>query len=727
MDFVACHDEQIHIPGYIQSFGFLLGLDSVTKQIKFLSENISEIFHVDTAIFGKKITDFPHVFSELISAESFINLDKNMQLEAEISVDKITLENGIYHFTTFRSGDTIFLQFEKEIRGPSEKKYLTRKYENINNAKHENDIWVNLLSACRDSVNYDRMMVYQFLEDGSGIVVAENINADIESYLHLHYPETDIPRQARELYLKKRKRILSNADAKNIAILSNSEEKIDLTYCSLRAMSPVHTQYLKNSGCTSSFSTSIIINDQLWGLVTCQNTLPKHIDFENRIRAEVFTIIAANTYTAFQAKQNLQLSLELDKKNALLMQKFLKFDNLDLALYDNIEEICQYPNADGIAIVTRNKIKTFGDTPCDEDILKIGNWLRNELDENFFSTNEFRNLYFPKIKHAAGMGAVYLDKSKKELILWFRKELDKEILWAGNPEKKFEPIEENGIEKMVISPRKSFAAYAQSVKGKSLPWRVNDKLAMRKVVEIILEASHNQFVKVKELVDELKIVNEELDSFSYTVSHDLGTPLTVMKLNAQMILVKNRDNENLHSRVNGIISEIDGMAEMMRNVLQLSKSKTQEIELKEIPTKTLIQKISSDAKITYGADETQILLKDCPAVFADRTMLYQIFLNVITNAVKYSAKQENPFVEISGEIIGDDVIYKISDNGIGIQNDENGKMFKVFSRLDNAKSYKGNGVGLSIVNRIMQRIGGDISYESVPDKGTTFILKFKKP
>ncbi|MCJ7932914.1 MAG: ATP-binding protein [Chryseobacterium sp.] len=107
-------------------------------------------------------------------------------------------------------------------------------------------------------------------------------------------------------------------------------------------------------------------------------------------------------------------------------------------------------------------------------------------------------------------------------------------------------------------------------------------------------------------------------------------------------------------------------------------------------------------------------------------MLHQVFLNIINNAVKYSSHQDQPKVEIEGTEDGQTIVYRISDNGIGIPEEEKHKMFKIFNRLDNAKKFKGNGVGLSIVHRIMKRIGGNVDYESNKD-GTSFILTFKKP
>ncbi|WP_449401157.1 sensor histidine kinase [Chryseobacterium wanjuense] len=180
------------------------------------------------------------------------------------------------------------------------------------------------------------------------------------------------------------------------------------------------------------------------------------------------------------------------------------------------------------------------------------------------------------------------------------------------------------------------------------------------------------------------------------------------------------------NKINSIIEEIDNMAEMMHDVLQLSRAKHSEIQLENLPTVNTIQKISENAKITYNSPKSEIIIKECPDVLADKTMMHQVFLNIINNAVKYSSHKEHPKIEIEGFEAGDKIIYRIKDNGIGIPEEEKHKMFKIFNRMDNAKKFKGNGVGLSIVHRIMNRIGGNVEYES-SEEGTSFILTFKKP
>ena len=729
MNFVDCHEEKIHVSGHIQDFGYMIGLDADSQTVKFFSQNILELFPVDKSFFGKRLGDEPAAFSALLASVVLTNLDLKTIKETDVFLDRIEISGIPFHLTIYRYSGNIFLEFEQIIEHFNQKNYITKKYENIHNATDSKEIWNALLASVSEVVEYDRIMVYRFLEDGSGKVIAEIVKNKVESFLNLHYPESDIPRQARELYLKKRKRIFSNVYADPIPIISSTDGAIDLTYSSVRAMSPVHGQYLKNTGVSSSFSTSIVVNNKLWGMVTCQNIEPKHIDLVNRIRAEVFTVIAANAYTSYKSKQLLADSVALDRKIVALKSKFMAHNNLEESLFSNVAEMQEYPQADGLAIIVGHHIRTSGEVPSDENILKIVQYARENPLKNFYATNDFGNTQqgnLGNIENASGVMFGFTDDKRNELLIWFRKEIDGQVLWAGNPAKKPEARIVDGVERIVISPRKSFETYIEEIKGKAQPWKNKDIFAAKKVVATILETTYTQFRRVQELNEELRNLNEELDSFSYTISHDLGTPLTVMKLNAQLLEKSHHDNPEVRKRISSILKEILGMENMMRGVLNLSRAKSSDIKMEELSSREIIAKISDDARLTLNQG-VEIIVGRLPNVQADETMLKQIFMNIIGNAVKYSAHRENPKVEISGEVVGEHVIYAVKDNGIGIPEAAQEHMFKIFSRMENAKSFQGNGVGLSIVYRIMKRLGGNITYESKENEGTTFILTFKKP
>jgi chemotaxis family two-component system sensor kinase Cph1 len=730
MNFVECHEEPIHIPGYIQSFGYLIGIDAESHSITFFSKNIEDIFTIESTeqLFDRKLTDFSGVFNSITESDLYNSLPDFTKRENETYFDKIFIEGKEYHLSAFRSKKNIFLELEKVVVNPN--KRISNKYDNIYIIDDEQEIWNQLLNTLARIVNYDRMMVYKFMMDGSGKVVAEKTNDHLESYLGLHYPESDIPIQARELYMKKRKRIFSNVHSETVPILSKTKEALDLTYTASRGMSPIHGQYIKNSGASSSFSISIIVDDHLWGLVTCQNSEPKHIDLEDRVQAGIFTALASNAYSSFRSKNELNYRLELNERALRLKAEFLKHNSLFDSLTENKAEIRNFLEADGLAIIAEEKIVTEGTTPDIRTIQAIIQWAHGNTDDTIYLSRNFLKNHGETLgldEKSAGVVIYFIDRSKNNVLIWFRKEFDEHINWAGNPKKKVDIIYKDGEEQQVVSPRTSFQLFTESIKGISRRWDSRNIVALQSIRDLILETSHKNYITIKRLNDELKKVNEELDSFSYTISHDLGTPLTVMKLNAQMLLKTLTDtSEKSRNKINSIIEEIDSMAEMMNDVLQLSRAKHSEIQLESLETRRTIEKICENAKITFDSPKSEIIIKDCPKVLADKTMLHQAFLNIINNAIKYSSQQENPRVEIEGTEEGDEVIYRISDNGIGIPEENKHRMFKIFNRMDNAKKFKGNGVGLSIVHRIMKRIGGEVSYESNED-GTCFILIFKKP
>jgi len=729
MNFVECHEEPIHIPGYIQSFGYLIGIDAESHSITFFSQNITDIFRIKNAeqLFEKSLMDFPEIFRPVIESDLFVSLHSFTKRENETHFDKVFLGEKEYHFSVFRSGKNIFLEFEQVLENRN--KRISNKYDNFYVIDNEQELWDQLLGTLSKIVNYDRMMVYKFMMDGSGKVIAERRDDNMESYLGLHYPESDIPRQARALYLKKRKRIFSNVYDETVPLMSRSEENIDLTFVASRGMSPIHGQYIKNSGATSSFSISIIIDDHLWGLVTCQNSEFKHIDLEDRVQAGIFTALASNAYSSFKSKNELKYRLELNEKASELKSEFLKHNNLFDSLADNKGKIRKLPESDGLAIISEGNIITVGVVPDYDIIDNIAHWALENTSESIFVSRSFLKDYGQELKldeNAAGIIIYFIERSKKEMLIWFRKEFDEHINWAGNPEKKIEVFLQNGEEKQIVSPRTSFHIFTENIKGNSKRWNSRDINAVQAVRDVILETSHKQYNAIKALNNELRKVNEELDSFSYTISHDLGTPLTVMKLNAQMLLANFEKTEKNKNKLTSIVEEIDNMAEMMHDVLQLSRAKHSEIELERLQPLNMIRKISENAKITFDTPKTIVDIKECPDVLADKTMLNQVFLNVINNAVKYTSHQDEPKVEIWGTVENETVVYRVSDNGIGIPEQEKHKMFKIFNRMDNAKTFKGNGVGLSIVHRIMTRIGGNVDYESNKE-GTCFILTFKKP
>ncbi len=723
-EYINCDQDPIHNCGEVQEYGFLIGTKN--SEIAFYSENILNFFSLEhKSILGKSI----HILFEELDFD--INWD-NYSNNQDLAIQHINFKKEEYTLSIHTHDGVTFYEIEKVL--PNHK--INQEYKAIQNIlrmSNDENIWKILLQEVQSIIHFDRAMIYQFLYDGSGEVIEESVKPNLDSYLHLHYPESDIPAQARALYLKNTVRITSHVSGKTYPIIGNQKENIDLTYSVTRASSPVHRQYLKNAGVESSFSTSIIVNGKLWGLVACQNAEPKHLDLQSRLLVETLTRTSANAFASYRSLEALEEYQRINLNNISLRQNLSNEENFGKALENNILDVMNTCEADGMIIKINNEILTAGNVPNHSDIEKIINWSKENnqnFEENIFISNTFcktSNLELDNSEISCGIIISVLGSNTSDMLIWLRKEQNQRIKWAGKPEKETISEIKDGVEIIKFSPRKSFEVWKEYVKDTSLPWKIKEIESAKWITSVILKASHTKSSQIVDLNNQLRELNAELDSFSYTISHDLNTPLTVIKLNAQLMKRNFDPEEKSHKFLDTIIGQVDSMSDMIKNVLELSKIKKSEIELKKIEVDALINKLADESKISFDSPHTEIIIENTPEVLGDPTMVYQVFGNVIGNAIKYSSKSSKPMVKIIGEICENGVTYKISDNGIGIDKEDASKMFKIFSRMSNAKAFHGNGVGLNIVHHLMEKMGGEISYESESGKGTTFILKFQKP
>lgn len=730
MKAVPCNEIVIHHPGYIQSFGYLLGVNALTNTIEFYSENVTTLFELEQSVLGQSadsidelgfITGSPQFVFVISSAEDDVKY-----------IDRILINSKEHHITYYRHKDIIYIELEACILDAKDNSILVKKIKNLISLRQGGNIWEFLVEKIKEITDYDRVMIYKFNEDQSGKVIAEAKNANMESYLDLHYPESDIPSQARALYLKNFKRILSDVNDKPVRILSNLEN-VDLSISSVRALSPIHVEYLINAKIASSFSISIIIDNELWGLVTCHSTYQKHIDLDHRISAEIATFIAANSYHSFLSANVLEFDKILIAKCQNLKIELLSFQNIEDSVSKNINKIREISETEGFAAIIDGQITTSGRTPNNKTLEKITAWAKTNPDDEIYYNDSFYKTYGKKLgldKSCCGIALSFINKDQGNVLMWFKGEFQQQISWAGKKENKIKTIKMFDEKTTVVSPRKSFEVYNEEILDRSASWDSKDKKRVIALKEIIDRTIQEQLFHISNLNAELyKVnselgkVNEELDAYSHTISHDLATPLTVMKLNMQIMAKLNTENTNI-KLINNVLNEIDNMSDMMTNVLKLSRLKYSEYDIIDIDPAKIIEKAISDAKLSYN-DSAQVAVENIFRISGEKSMVTQVFQNIITNAVKYSAKKESEAkIHISSYLQDDNVIFEIEDNGIGIPYTSKKDVFKIFNRMSNTKSYFGSGVGLSIVESIMKKLNGSIDFESVENKGTKFIVTF---
>lgn len=714
-----CEDEEIQFLNEIQPFGYLIGIHKNSHQIEFFSQNIDELFEISAENVLNQ--DINQLYNFELDFDEVLNLDQGEFCRTHLKINSKT-----YHLTSYHLDELIYLELEELIILENRLAYYNFS-EQILYSKSIDATWDRLISSIKKLINYDRVMLYKFLEDGSGVVIAEEIDNGLDSYLGLRFPEFDIPKQARQLYLEKKSRLVADVNSNRISLIATNHQKINLMYSSVRALSPIHLQYLRNANCAASFSISIVINEKLWGIVACQNSEPKFIPNQVRLQTELLTRQARLTYVNFKATERLKFQNYFNETAIKLKENLLTEENLQQSMNNNLKEVLNLTKANGIALVNFDDVFVEGETPDKHEILRIKEWAFKRNSARLFTSNTFYLDYGQELNlspNSAGVMFCFLNQTYEHFIIWFKKEQVQTLNWAGEPNKikHVEIVDEI----LSFSPRTSFKIWQENIKNKSFIWLDKEKYVAKEVIKLIIETLHLQSFKIHSLYEQLKEINDELDSFSYTVSHDLRTPLSVMKLNCQMIQRTLEHDEIKSDRLKSVIDEIDRMTQMMQDLLALSKAKKSEIVLSIIETKPIIEKIVHDVLLYYKTNDTQVVIEDVHNVLGDKTMFYEVFLNIIGNAIKYSSQAEHPIIKIWSELNEEEVIFKVKDNGIGIKQEDYNKMFKLFSRMSNTGNISGNGVGLSIAHRMMDRMNGGISFESKVGEGTTFILTFKK-
>ncbi|XP_075668454.1 phytochrome C [Castanea sativa] len=368
-----------------------------------------------------------------------------------------------------------------------------------------------LVKEVSDLTGYDRVMVYKFHEDEHGEVVAESRRPDLEPYLGLHYPATDIPQASRFLFMKNKVRMICDCLAPPVKVIQDKRLSQPLSLCGSTLRSPhgCHAQYMANMGSIASFVMSVTINEddnevesdqqkgrKLWGLIVCHHTSPRFIPFPLRYACEFLIQVFG-----VQINKEVELAAQLREKHILRTQTVL----CDMLLRDApVGIVTQSPNVmdlvkcDGAALYYRKKIWLLGVTPTEAQIRDIAEWLlQYHNGSTGLSTDSLMEAGYPAASvlgdEVCGMAAVRI--TSKDFLFWFRSHTAKEIKWGGA---KHDPGDKDDGRKM--HPRSSFKAFLEVVKRRSRPWEDVEMDAIHSL-QLILRGSLQD-----EIVDESKMI-----------------------------------------------------------------------------------------------------------------------------------------------------------------------------------------------------------------------------
>ncbi|MDB5019087.1 MAG: histidine kinase [Pedobacter sp.] len=733
IDLTNCEQEPIHIPGKIQSHGFLIGIDQ-QYVITHCSDNVSKFLPVEPAIIlGKSLSLLDSFIERADSGDLLIQLVKLSQtvegLEPFNSYP-LKISGKLFNVILSASDDYFLLDFEPEISSLDSdiRRIIGSSLSEMLADTNLNRLLANSAEQVKRIIGYDRVMIYKFHEDGHGEVVSEVSEPGLDPFFGLHYPASDIPRQARELYKVNLTRLIADVTTEPAALVcyGDAESTLDLTNSGLRAVSPVHIQYLKNMGVASSFSLSLLHQNELWGLVACHNYTPRFINYRQRDAAKLIGQVLSSALSFRILEETKNKSGKFSAAVDALNKQLLRDTSIVEALLNHDTTLADAVEATGAVLIFENQYYLLGDTPPLAFIKELKLWLDDQNQEEPLQISNL-SARFPSAskfaEKASGLLACRLTKELNEYLLWFRPEVISTVRWAGNPNK---PVELSSEGTLGISPRKSFATWLQTVEHTAEAWRDEDLESVIQLREGISYAISRKASELRLLNERLKVAYDELDAFSYTISHDLKNPLASIKSYAQLLPRKFDLEPDAKHMVGRILNAADRMQNMITEVLNYSQVGQSVTNWNTVNMHALLDELRLELMISSHQDHLQINIGHVEEIHGDQTMVQQVFSNLLGNAVKYSGKSENPRVDVCAQDLGYAIQYVVTDNGIGIDHADQAKIFDLFSRSGKVSDFEGSGVGLSIVKKIMEKHEGKIWVESNGENGSAFYVQFKK-
>ncbi|MBW4582257.1 MAG: GAF domain-containing protein [Tildeniella nuda ZEHNDER 1965/U140] len=495
----------------------------------------------------------------------------------------------------------------------------------------------------------DRVMVYRFEADNSGVVVAEAKQDALESFLGLHYPASDIPVQARKLYHEKWLRLIPDVHYQPAPLVPTlnplTHQPLDLSAAVLRSVSPLHVEYLRNMGVAASMSISLITEKRLWGLIACHHYTPLYMAYETRQACEFLGQIASVELVHQQDRAASRYREQVKSIQDQFHQAFTEEPGfIEQVLRRNQSALLNLVEAQGAAMILNNQLTLVGQTPSETDTHNLMLWLLSQHQQDVFHTDSLAQLYADAKQFkdcASGILAIsiFLNQTSYH-ILWFRPEQTQTVHWAGNPNK---PVLVTTDGERRLSPRQSFDLWQETVQEKSFPWQLLELEAAQEMRNtLMLAALEFSQVALEQAAERAAIASRAKSQFLAKMSHELRTPLNAI-LGFTQIMSRDRTLPLEYLEHLGIISRSgEHLLTLINDVLEMSKIEAGQLTHNQTcfdlhrliyAIKELFWLKAADKGLALTVEQTP----DVPQyVCGDEGKLRQILINLVANAIKFT-------------------------------------------------------------------------------------------
>ncbi|MCW8090608.1 HWE histidine kinase domain-containing protein [Alteromonas sp. ASW11-130] len=623
VDLSNCDREPIHLIGNIQSHGCLVALRS-DWIVAYCSQNTLEYFGASPdSLIGEPIKNWldkdtlHHIRSGLQS--SMITGRNERLFNQFIEITKAEVDVSIHH-----NGQLIIIEFElvNEEREPASE-FVRSLLSQFYRVADTNALFETVAEQLRLITSFDRVMIYKFLPDGSGEVISEAKSHKLEAFLGLRFPASDIPKQARALYLKNLLRVIGNVNSDVYPILpacGPGGETIDLSFSTLRAVSPIHIEYLQNMGVVASLSVSIVVNGKLWGLIACHHYSPKVPSYFERTELELFAEVFALELSSRLAKDSESESLRVRKVHNKIMSTI----SSDGALIDIITKQFRTLNElienDGISVIVEGQVSCTGRALPEGELRKVIRYLIGQPPSQIIAINSLVAVipnYKSSVHKIAGLLAIPVSRAPRDYLLFLREAQTNTINWAGNPQKAV-AIGPNGAR---LLPRGSFELWQETHENCCHEWTENDEIVGESLRITLLE------VMLRHVQERDTILQQAGRKHEILISELNHRVRNILNLVNAIILQTDHSERSTEDFVNVLTGRLSALASAHN---QLTASEWTEISLDELLETEIQEYMNADTRIKRNGPKIKLHPEAATPVVL---IMHELF----TNAAKYGA------------------------------------------------------------------------------------------
>ena len=628
-ELTECDREPVHIPGTIQPFGTLVAFGLPTWTVMHASADAPGLFGVSSidGLIGARM--------EVVFAAKVIHDLRNTFQAAMISGQPerlMSVSIGIraepYDILIHASGQLAIAELIPVAGADTPRSDAAVLVKTIIDRLRRTSTFPAFLTSAarqlRAVTGFDRVMIYKFLADDSGKVVAEAVRSGMPPFLDLHYPATDIPAQSRALFMRQWIRMIPDVDAWQVPVVPALDAKqapLDLSLSTLRSASPIHLQYLRNMGVRASLTVSIMNDDKLWGLIACHHETVRRISAATSAAVELFAQVFSTQLEAKQQKDEIAYAARAREAHDALIAGMQPEETIFQNLPGFSGLLREIIPCDGVGVWSENRFEGEGVVPPADAIPDLIRFLNGKKGDRCFATEALGKLLPGAMGYAdqvSGLVAIPFSRAPKDFVLLFRREIVQTVKWGGDPNKAVR----SDAAGQRLTPRASFAAWQELVREHSLPWR-RAELDLAETLRISLL---DVMLRRADLIDrERRIAQESQLLIVAELNHRVKNVLAVIRS-----LV--RQSQRSASSFDGFTTDLQARI----HALSLAHDQLTQAHWKAAPLRGLIE---VEAQAWTEHHDARLVLSGPPVMVDARAYqsLALVLHELMTNAAKYGA------------------------------------------------------------------------------------------